>query len=261
MNRTLIKTTMACTENPDVTKFNMHAHDTYEIYCFLSGSAKYFVEGNTYPLKPGDILIMKKTEAHSLLISDPVPYRRIVVSFASEAICEPVRSKIVEFLDSRPLGTKNRYPASHFKGTNWLYYLKKICEAEEECEKSVYLTVLLTELNDRFCEIKVRENSARDIMDIVNYINIHLSDELNLDIICDRFFISKAHINRRFKKIIGATVWEYISIKRLMMAKELLQKGNSPTEVYLKCGYKDYCTFFRAYKTRFGVPPKNDRTS
>ena len=38
----------AYTEKPDLEMFNMHTHDDYEIYCFMSGSAKYYVEGNIY---------------------------------------------------------------------------------------------------------------------------------------------------------------------------------------------------------------------
>ena len=37
----------AYTEKPDLEMFNMHTHDDYEIYCFMSGSAKYYVEGAT----------------------------------------------------------------------------------------------------------------------------------------------------------------------------------------------------------------------
>ncbi len=258
MGNPLIESFINYTENPTLDKFNMHTHDTYEIYCFLSGNAKYFVEGNTYPLKSGDILIMKKAEAHSLLINNSAPYERIVVNFNSDAIGENVRSKLVSFLDSRPLGIKNRYPASIFKDTNWIYYLKKICESNDVNERSVYLTVLLYELHDRFPEIKTQGASSREIMDIVKYINSHLSEKLSLDIICDRFFISKSHINRKFKKIIGSTVCEYINIKRLLLAKELLQKGLPPTDIYIKCGFRDYCTFFRAYKAKFGSSPKND---
>lgn len=258
MNNSIIESHKTFTKDPSITKFNIHIHDTYEIFCFLSGNAKYFVEGNLYPLKSGDILIMKKSEAHSLLIINPTPYERIVVNFNSDAISENMRTKLVSFLDNRPLGINNRYSAYLFKETNWLYYLKKICSCDDINKKMVYLTVLLSELYERFPEIKTQEASKGEIMDIVKYINLNLSGELNLDTICDRFFISKSHINRKFKKLVGTTVWEYITTKRLMLAKEFLQNGVSPTDVYLKCGFKDYCTFFRAYKTKFGVSPKKD---
>ena len=126
MGNPCIEALLSYTENPNLFKFNMHTHDTYEIYCFLSGNAKYFVEGNTYPLKPGDILVMKKAEAHSLLINSHNPYERIVVNFNSDAIGENVRTKLANFLDSRPLGVKNRYPASLFKGTQWHYPYKDL---------------------------------------------------------------------------------------------------------------------------------------
>lgn len=258
MSNPIPKAQATRTENPDPSSFNMHTHDQYEIFCFLEGNAKYFVEGNTYPLKSGDIFIMKKAEAHSLLISGCVPYERIVVNFSADAIEESMRAKLISFLDNRPLGRNNRYSASVFHDTNWLYYLKKICSSEDVQKQSIYLTVLLSELYEHYGEIKTQENANKGIMDIVKFINNNLSENISLDSICERFFISKAHINRKFKKIIGSTVWEYITAKRLLLAKEQLQNGMAPTSVYMKCGYKDYCTFFRAYKAKFGVSPKTD---
>ena len=31
---------------PDPNLVHMHTHETYELYCFLTGDAKYSVEGN-----------------------------------------------------------------------------------------------------------------------------------------------------------------------------------------------------------------------
>ena len=55
-----LNATHSYTEKPDLSLFKRHTHDNYEIFCFLSGDAKYFVEGNTYDLKQNDILIIKK---------------------------------------------------------------------------------------------------------------------------------------------------------------------------------------------------------
>ncbi|MGN0173473.1 MAG: AraC family transcriptional regulator [Acutalibacteraceae bacterium] len=246
------------TQEPDLTMFRMHTHEMYEIYCFLSGNAKYFVEGNIYELKPGDVLIMKKAEAHSLLINHCIPYERIIVNFNNEAILSELRSKITDFIDNRPLGQNNRYPASMFKESNWIYYLNKICDCEDIVEKKIYLTVLLNELCDNYSKIQGKEMVKDNIIDIINYINRHLTENLSLDVICNRFFVSKTHINRKFKQMTGSTVWEYILTKRLILAKEMLQNGQRPTAVSLQCGFNDYCSFFKAYKNRFNVSPKDD---
>ena len=246
------------TEQPKEGQFVLHAHDLYEAYCFLSGSAKYYVEGNAYNLRPGDILLMKKAEIHSPRVNSEVPYERMVVSFNAEAIPGRVRERLVRFLDERPLGINNRYSAARFPDTCWMHYLEKMCEQPQIGEQSVYLATLLLELQEQYHTLGQDEVSGGDIMDIVKYINSHLTQELNLDKICSRFYISKSHINKKFKQIIGTTVWEYITTKRLLMAKDLMQSGELPTNVYLKCGFKDYCTFFRAYKAKFRVSPRSD---
>lgn len=258
MKRPYILAEKLRTEQPKEGQFVLHAHDLYEVYCFLSGSAKYFVEGNAYNLRPGDILLMKKAETHSPRVNGDVPYERIVVSFNAEAIPNRVRERLVRFLDERPLGINNRYAASRFSDTCWMHYLEKMCQQQQMGEQSVYLSALLMELEEQYQTLSQDEVAGGDIMDIVKYINSHLTQDLNLDRICSRFYVSKSHINKKFKQVIGTTVWEYITTKRLLMAKDLMQSGEVPTNVYLKCGFKDYCTFFRAYKAKFQVSPRSD---
>lgn len=258
MEKPLIVSGCNYTEKPDLSRFRMHTHEDYEIYCFLSGDAQYFVEGTVYNLKPGDILIMKKAEAHSLLIHTPVPYGRVIVNFEVEALLGEDREEMRAFLDARELGKDNRYAASLFKDRHWQYYLGRICEAGDMGEKRLYLTILVHELYENRDKIG-REELPRDTSkDIIAYINEHLTDDLDLESICSRFYLSKSQLNRKFKRVTGSTVWEYISAKRLLLAKEFLQKGEAPTHVAERCGFHDYCTFFRAYKRRFGISPKED---
>lgn len=246
------------TKKPDLDMFKMHTHDTYEIYCFLSGSAKYYVEGNIYNLKIGDILIIKKAEAHTLLINAEAPYERIVVNFNTNALLCDSKAKLLNFLNNKPLGKNNRYAASKFTNTNWLYYLENICRSDTEYEKRIYLTVLINELARHYNELNTDDTLPDSTSDIIGYINSHLTENISLDSICAHFYLSKSHLNRKFKQMTGSTVWEYIITKRLLIAKELLKNGEHPTTAYIKSGFNDYCTFYRAYKTKFKVSPKTD---
>lgn len=246
------------TQNPDLNQFQMHTHEFYEIYCFLSGSAKYYVEGTIYPLKPGDIIIMKKSEAHSLLINRDIPYERIVINFNANALLENFADKFIPFLDSRPFGEKNRYPAADFQETAWLYYLEKICISQDMATKRLYLTILMEQLYENYGNIHSHDVPQDNIRDIIEYINQHLTDDLSLDVLCTQFYISKSHLNRKFRQITGSTVWNYIQTKRILLAKEFLQNSTHPTEVYSKCGFQDYSSFFRAYTSKFHTSPKQD---
>ena len=239
----------------DSRQISMHTHEHYELYCFLKGDVKYFVEGNIYSLKPGDLLIMKKSEAHSLIINSNTPYERIVVFFNEHAIIGNDKNQLTAFIDNKPLGKNNRYSASDLKYFDYMYLLEKMCKIKDKTKKSVYLSVIINELSTaKFSDGIYSENTA----EIIEYINEHITENLKLDNICERFFISKTHLIRKFKSLTGTTVWDYILAKRLVMARVLLQSGERPYDIFLKCGFNDYCSFFKAYKAKFGVSPKQD---
>jgi len=246
-----------CSETSEIKQFFMHTHEGYELYCFLQGDVKFFIEGTVYALSPGDLLILKKREAHTPLICGNIPYQRIVINFNEEALLVECRAKLIPFLSDRALGKENLYPAKLCKDARWSEYLEKICFSEDLTKKRLYLTLLLTELS----ETTVDEYDGRrdSVSEMIDYINSHLTDPISLNDLCIKFYISKAQMNRNFKKITGATVWNYILTKRLLLAKEKLQSGEAPTLVSSQCGFQNYSSFYRAYRAKFGKGPAADR--
>lgn len=248
-----------CTEWPAVHVDEMHSHDRYEIYCFLSGDADYCVEGNRYRLKPGDIMLMRKGEVHVVQLRSQASYERICVFFDIPEILEQAQvPELLSMFNARPLGKYNHYRADLFPGNRWVEYLDKICSAEAVGLRLCYLLPLLYELTEGMPTVLNAPLGAEKdrAAPIIKYINANLSGELSLDILADRFYISKAHLNRIFKQATGTTAWEYITVKRLFLAKELITAGVQPTEACSQCGFNEYTTFFRSYKHRFGVSPK-----
>lgn len=253
-----IKAAKAYTEKPDLDLFQKHTHEYYEIFCFLSGDARYFVEGTVYNLKPDDILIIKKSETHTLLIRSPLPYSRFVINFNTDALSEMQRSAFLSLLNKKPLGKMNRISSNETEKSRWKHYMETIVNADSIDTKQMYLAVLLNELCENLGKNN-DENSCETIEeDLIEYINQNLMTLSSLDKICKHFFISKTHLNRKFKKVTGSSVWDYIVVKRLIVAKDLLMKGAKPNEVYQRCGYSEYSSFYRAYKAQFGVSPKSD---
>ncbi len=246
------------TINPQQSDFTLHIHDFCEIYYFLSGNCDYFVEGSKYHLHKGDLMIMRAAETHNAIINSTKPYERTVINFPISIINKlDVNNKIYSMFYDRPLGKYNHFTALMFSEKMWDYYLEKICEAEEQERKLIYLYALLDELADDFEIVKkVPENIDVDkITEIIQYIDRHLFENISLDVICNRFFISKTHLNKIFKENTNTTVWKYIVAKRLTYAKELLQNGENPTKIYEQCGFNDYVSFYKAYKNYYKVAP------
>lgn len=247
------------TEKPVLREETMHSHDTYEIFCLLTGDADYCVEGNRYPLQCGDLMLMRKGEVHIFQLRSAAPYERIYINFDIPDVLEFLDAEdLLCVFNDRPLGKYNHYPASLLPNNHWQEYMDSICRQTDQRKQLCYLLPLLRDLNDRMDAVKTAPAlSEKDhAAPIIRYINDHLTDELSLEMLSQRFYISKTHLLRLFKKATGTTVWEYITIKRLFLARERITSGLQPTDVYSQCGFKDYTTFFRAYKQHFGVSPK-----
>lgn len=246
------------TKNPMQSQFRLHTHNEYEIFCILSGNAQYSVEGNKYRLIPGDIMIMRKNEFHYLLLKSNEPYERIVVNFSVGAEMEG-NDLLAPFI-SRNAGERNHYRPSSLQYNHMLYYLKKLCRADNAQKKLCYLLPFLDELCEAFeLNFDLQKPTKDKATHIINYINSHLEEDISLTGVSEEFFISSNHINRIIKETSGTTFWEYVTVKRLFLARERIQSGQKPTEASISSGFRDYATFFRSYKKHFGVSPKADK--
>ena len=58
-----------------------------------------------------------------------------------------------------------------------------------------------------------------------------------------------------FKEETGYTIGNYVTMKRLRYARELILGGMPVTQACFECGFQSYSTFSRAYKKNFGISP------
>ena len=124
----------------------------------------------------------------------------------------------------------------------------------------LYLIELLVFLNKEYIARDmndITEDLIYDskISDIISYINDNLSEDLSLENLASKFYISKYHLLRLFKKHTGYTPYNYIH-KRLITAKGLLKEGLNISQVCHECGFNDYSNFIRAFSKEFGISPK-----
>ena len=254
-----IESAQMITEHPSMGKAVMHSHDVYEIYLFQDGKTDYLVEGNKYRLRKGDIMLMRRGELHINSIRASATYKRSYINFdITNLLAETNNLSLLDMFDRRPLGEYNHYKAKDFPENHWQEYLQAVCNASTKEEKLCYLLPLLHELSTCFPQLQnnLDNKEKNQVVDICKYINHDLAGELSLEQLSSRFYLSKTHLNRLFNANVGTTVGQYIKLKRLFKAKELLQQGAHPTEVYSACGFHDYTTFYRAFRNEFHCSPK-----
>lgn len=131
---------------------------------------------------------------------------------------------------------------------------------------NVYLIELLTYLNMAYFD-SYKESIQDDIIfnrkisDIIHYINNNLAEPLSLDMLSKKFYISKYHLFREFKKYTGYTPHEYALHKRLIHSREQLKEGSRISDICQSCGFGDYSNFYRSFIKVYGMTPKEFQQS
>ena len=251
----------------------LHHHDFYELYFLIEGRVSFQVEGRTYALEPGDIILTNSGELHQTIFHDPAtPTERIMVwlnrsylqSLSSEssdlALCleGPRHPSVIRADSSRQKMVLNLLKR--------LLALKSYTGFGQDLYPRVYLTELLLILNNEIAStkrstVKVHQNALID--SVIEYINRHIDQDIKIDDLTEVFFLSKFHLCREFKTQTSTTLHRYIIQKKLIHAKSLILQDLPITEVYQRAGFGDYSNFFRAFRNEYSLTPRQfyDRVS
>jgi len=250
---------------------DFHQHPFYELFFFLGGNVNYSIEGKTYALRPGDVLLTNSHDVHRPEILPGKPYERVVVWLSDDffkPFSEGGEALLACFRDAATKDYRLIRPdeQSHLR-------LFRLCQRITQAQNSREIGgaalryALVTEFLVEVCRCYYRaptvspgdvtENSR--INQVIGYINGHIGEELTLETLAERFFVSKFFLSKQFKQYAGLSIYQYIMKKRLTLAREALLRGSSVTEAFLASGFNDYSNFLKAFKREYGSLPKQLR--
>ncbi len=246
----------------------LHHHDFYELYFLLSGDVTYTIESRLYHVLPGDMLLISPRELHQLCIrADMEAYERYVL-WVNPQVLDRLSTELTDlcrcFDPSRPdYGNLLRLAEEDRRKmlTLWEAMYRESQETgfgSDLLRESLFIQ-LLVHINRMAAvgrSFQQASRGNRDVSRVVDYVNQHYSEPLSLDELAERFYVSKYHLSHEFHRQVGTSVYRYIQKKRLLNARQLLQQGKKPNEVYSLCGFGDYAGFYRAFKSEYGAAPR-----
>lgn len=252
---------------------DVHHHDFYEVYFFLSGNVEYRVEGRSYHPQPGDLILVNPTELHQLIsVSDDAAYERIVLWIDRgflDRFSSPEVSLTRCFDNALPTHTnllrlsQAQYADIRLRLWSLLREHYSLDYGSELCAQSILLQ-LLVELNRLAAGARQKQEQQGDASTLVSqvlaYIGDHYNEELSLEGLAQRFYVSKYHLSHEFSRVVGTSVYRYITLKRLLIARQMLSGGMAPGLVCAGCGFGDYANFYRAFKAQYGISPRSCAT-
>jgi AraC family transcriptional regulator len=102
----------------------------------------------------------------------------------------------------------------------------------------------------------------RRLTRVLDYIGANLEDDLTLARLASIACLSRFHFSRAFKAAVGRSPHQYVSAKRLELAKQLLGKGDQPlAHIALTLKFSCQANFTRAFREATGQTPVQYRRS
>ncbi len=247
----------------------LHHHDFFEFYFLLSGDVTYLIESKIVHVMPGDLLLISPRELHQVLIKPEMSVYERYVLWVDPQVIRRLSSSLTNLnsgLDptSPVFGNQLRpTPEDRTKLRDLLEALHQESSADTygaDLLRQSLLTQLLVTINRLLTQqgtyLDEDSRTNRAVTQAINYINLHYAEPLSLDLLADRFYVSKYHLSHEFNRQIGTSIYRYIQKKRLLMARQLIAQGKRPTEVQSLCGFGDYAGFYRAFKAEYGICPR-----
>ena len=236
-----------------------HTHIQYEYLFIRQGRVTIENNGSKITVNGPCMIIHKPFTLHRAFTDGNVTYERYIIYFDQAVISElePWISKLRKV-------TSDSISIMQFDD-GISERITSVCSKLLETYRSGKYRrceLLLAMLTDVICESSkdsiTYQSSVENkyVAEAMNYIGEHYSENILIEELARRLFVSRAKLISDFKKYNGITIKQYIQLTRINYAKLMLSSGSSITETAQSCGFCDDSHFVYTFRKLVGVTPK-----
>lgn len=245
------------------SEFDGRAHyKDFEIYHFVRGELSFSLEGRRIMVRPGDMIIIANGMIHRPIINKECTYHRRHILFHQDIF---KRLHNADFDFYRSLMTQKAWYLDKDtvckEGFDQMYeqiesYIRQQTPYASFCAM-IQLFSFLIKMQECSKELLNKElhKYNENVVEIIKYIEQHLTEKLTYETLAEKFYISPNHLYKFFKKETGFMLSDYINERRIIKAQSLLNAGMTAGDASVACGFPDYSVFYRNFLKRVGVPP------
>lgn len=253
-----------------------HHHTEFEIGLIKQGSGIYRSGSKQYDICKGDIFLFSTDEHHCITeITGEQEMVIMNVQFAPRFVWSQrdiFDIGLLKIFLARNSSFENRIDRNS-SSTKRIEGL--MLEIEKEFEKGeqeyelmvrVHLLTILVELIRGYNyvntdeEIGAKGTSFEKMSRAMDYIDANITAELELSELAKIAGMNKTYFSTLFKKLNGLSPWDYITVKRIDMARRLLRdKDKTVLEIAMLCGFNNTANFNRAFRKVTGKTPREMR--
>lgn len=253
-----------------VTLFNFtekmyaHTHECWELAYVVAGKGICNLNGTDYEVSTGDLMITKPGDYHYESGTRDSSVEIFFLNIRNDASL--FQTFDLPFSGSAFIHTHSRPEVERILKSILLESLeeKKGYEYYIEAEL-IRLFVIIGRApaqtgRDSTCNESLSELISSKQLNIVSQIKLYMEDNMHKDIslndISSRFYISPQHLIRLFKAVTGSAPKQYISLRKIEKAKELLcSTGQKIEQISDSLGYSNIHYFYRMFKKATNQTP------
>jgi len=234
---------------------------------FIKGKGSINIEGVSYELKEGDVIMLKPTEFFLSNIDNDCFHERITVltnlkmvnSFPCD--CLPVFS--VFYQREKKVGNIISSDVVKKCGLDTLFYELLEIEREGAPTKEPLAICKVIEL---LCKVgKTIETTAEGgggeifmsplIDHVLKYVEKNFTKNITIGDIADKFNVHRSYLSHEFNRQMGTSLGNYIILRRIHKFNSMMTASSSIEEIAYSVGFHNYSNFFRLYKKHMGMTP------
>ena len=247
----------------------LHSHTFFElIYCTSSGGAEYLVGSERYRIQRGDIIFVPPGVSHRPILPEDMgePYSRYVLWLSQKFLHEYARH-----FPYAPSEKHASVGMLRTAGTPWEHlgelFRRGVLEAEQQedgWEAAVLgnTMILLTQIKRATDQRALRPIKAEkpELPDqITAFIEENYATHFTISDLARQLYVSPSTVSHLFKQKMGVSFYRYVTQRRLIAAKPLIEMGIPLEDVCLQVGFSDYSGFYRAFRQEYGISPRQYR--
>ena len=251
-------------------RMEWHYHTFHKLIVFLGGQSAYGIEGRTYPLQPGDVVLIAQGCIHRPEADPKAAHERMILYISPDFLRRSSTGdcQLEEIFEQAKAEFHFvvRMEHSQKELVQLLSALERTQNEDGYGKALLAQSILFQFLIGLRRRMQTRERlyvqeavSDEKVAAILRYLTDHLTQEISIDALAANFYISKYHMMRRFRSETGCTIHAYLVSKRLILARELIAGGMPVLDACYESGFHDYSAFSRAYRKQYGQTPSEAR--
>jgi len=227
-------------------QFAVHWHDAWSVGTIEAGHCGFVCEGQRHLAEPGDLIVMAPGSVHAAGVSVErfaMTMLYLPPAWAAAACGWPVDHRPADVRTVRhdaALGAALARAARAGDG-------KALAHHAVEALQRAATGALVPDLPRIPSDPRVR--ALADALAETD------ADRLDMAALAQRLGLSREHLHRLFRSVVGLTPGEYSRCARMHAAKRLLRDGASLADAAQASGFADQAHFSRWFRRIFGVTP------